>query len=230
MSQEKIETKQRILNAAKKLFSDKGFSATSIREIAETAKANVSAVSYHFESKQGLYWALLEEAFDWLEGGVRKVAETSASPEEMTLGIFDFFNTDPTYLRSTMKSLLTENLDMNSDATAERTAKKFSTTPGVPGYSYFVNFLKKHLPDDIPEEAVFWIVNSIFTSTVHLALMSTTSKFRMMESTLKSCSGEFCKLHLSHLCAASIEYGQKHAKELADSIQIPAFQPALENA
>ncbi|MDY0396983.1 forespore capture DNA-binding protein RefZ [Virgibacillus halophilus] len=35
-------------------FSKKGFSGTSVRDIADKASVNVSAISYHFKGKQGL--------------------------------------------------------------------------------------------------------------------------------------------------------------------------------
>lgn len=46
--------KRRILDAAQKLFADKGFDAVSIRDITQLAKANVAAINYHFGSRDGL--------------------------------------------------------------------------------------------------------------------------------------------------------------------------------
>jgi len=46
---------ERILTAAKKLFAEKGFSGTSIREITEEAHCNLAAVNYHFHGKENLY-------------------------------------------------------------------------------------------------------------------------------------------------------------------------------
>lgn len=46
---------QRLLDAAEKLFAEKGFGTTSVREITTAAKCNVAAVNYHFGNKQNLY-------------------------------------------------------------------------------------------------------------------------------------------------------------------------------
>ena len=54
-----IATKARILDAAERLFADRGFDATSLRTITADAKVNLAAVNYHFGSKAGL----LEEVF-----------------------------------------------------------------------------------------------------------------------------------------------------------------------
>jgi AcrR family transcriptional regulator len=50
-----------LLHAALRLFSEKGFAKTSIREIAQAAGANVAAISYYFGDKAGLYKAVFTE-------------------------------------------------------------------------------------------------------------------------------------------------------------------------
>lgn len=48
-------TRERILDAAERLFSEKGFDATSIRDITTDAECNLAAVNYHFGGKDKLY-------------------------------------------------------------------------------------------------------------------------------------------------------------------------------
>ncbi len=48
-------THEALLEAAERLFSDKGYDAVGIREIAEQAGANIAAIKYHFGSKSNLY-------------------------------------------------------------------------------------------------------------------------------------------------------------------------------
>jgi AcrR family transcriptional regulator len=50
----KQNMKEAILGAAELLFSENGFNAVSIRDIAEEAGANPGSVTYHFKSKDGL--------------------------------------------------------------------------------------------------------------------------------------------------------------------------------
>src|SRR5690606_26393251 len=54
-------TKQLLLQAAKRLFAAKGFDGTTVKEISDEAGVNVSLVSYYFDSKEGLYRACLCE-------------------------------------------------------------------------------------------------------------------------------------------------------------------------
>jgi TetR/AcrR family transcriptional regulator, regulator of cefoperazone and chloramphenicol sensitivity len=55
------EARQLLLHAALRLFSEKGFSKTSTREIALAAGANIGAISYYFGDKAGLYRAAFTE-------------------------------------------------------------------------------------------------------------------------------------------------------------------------
>ncbi len=49
------DTRDRILAAAQRLFAEKGFDATSVRDITTEAGCNVASVNYHFGGKDNLY-------------------------------------------------------------------------------------------------------------------------------------------------------------------------------
>lgn len=57
------DTRVRLLHAALQLFSEKGFTQTSVRAIAEAAGTNVAAIAYHFGDKARLYTATFYEPF-----------------------------------------------------------------------------------------------------------------------------------------------------------------------
>ncbi len=65
-------TKKNIYNAAIFLFNTKGFSGTSVREIAKQANVNSALISYYFKSKQGLLESLMETFYD---GYVEKIEQ-----------------------------------------------------------------------------------------------------------------------------------------------------------
>ena len=54
-------TRKHILDAALRLFSERGFARTSVRDIAEAAGITDAAIYYHFASKRDLFEALFEE-------------------------------------------------------------------------------------------------------------------------------------------------------------------------
>jgi AcrR family transcriptional regulator len=57
------ETKDRILDVAERLFADRGYPATSLRDITAEAGVNLASVNYHFGTKEALLAALLDRRF-----------------------------------------------------------------------------------------------------------------------------------------------------------------------
>ncbi|MFW5735641.1 MAG: CerR family C-terminal domain-containing protein [Oceanidesulfovibrio sp.] len=62
MTQIQKDTRQALLDAACRLFSEHGFDAVSTRMIAETAEVNLGGIHYHFGSKEQLYVAAFQHA------------------------------------------------------------------------------------------------------------------------------------------------------------------------
>ena len=61
---EKINTRDKILEAAIELFAEKGFNGTTTKEIAEAADVNESLIFRHFSTKRDLYGAIIEKKID----------------------------------------------------------------------------------------------------------------------------------------------------------------------
>jgi len=64
----------KILNTARKLFSEKGFDAVSIADLSRAAAVNRAMLYYYFDDKRSLYRAVIREAMDnlkalWEPGG-----------------------------------------------------------------------------------------------------------------------------------------------------------------
>lgn len=53
----------RLLEAAERLFAEKGFDGTSIRDITSSAGCNLAAVNYHFGNKDNLYLEVFRKRF-----------------------------------------------------------------------------------------------------------------------------------------------------------------------
>jgi len=67
------DSRSRLLEAAIPLFAEKGFSAVSIRELAEKAGVNSALISYHFGGKEGLYNAVLDFQFSRITIAISKI-------------------------------------------------------------------------------------------------------------------------------------------------------------
>ena len=76
-------TEEKIIIAARKLFTQKGFSATRTRDIADEAGINLALLNYYFRSKQNLFQIIIEEKFDVLFGMISPIlSDASISLEE----------------------------------------------------------------------------------------------------------------------------------------------------
>lgn len=62
-----VDTREALLDAAEKLFSEHGIQASSLRAITHQAGANLAAVHYHFGSKEGLVRAVFSRRLKPME-------------------------------------------------------------------------------------------------------------------------------------------------------------------
>jgi AcrR family transcriptional regulator len=78
------ETRERLLNAAERLFSERGFKGVTVREICREARANVAAVNYHFGDKLGLYRQVLRGAIEAMRSATEAARQAGAgqTPDE----------------------------------------------------------------------------------------------------------------------------------------------------
>src|SRR6188508_1502795 len=52
---ESAATRERLLDAAERLFAERGFRNASVRDITRESSCNIAAVNYHFGGKANLY-------------------------------------------------------------------------------------------------------------------------------------------------------------------------------
>jgi AcrR family transcriptional regulator len=78
-------TRAALIHAGLKLFGSQGFGATSTREIAALAKANIGSIAYHFGGKDGLHAACADyivETIQAIAGPALAEAATSIKDAE----------------------------------------------------------------------------------------------------------------------------------------------------
>ncbi len=83
-------TRESLLKAAKKLFSQKGYDGTSVKELSDEAKVNISLTSYHFGGKEGLYRSCLEKFGTDLLAETERLLRPPESPDEFKLRLHMF--------------------------------------------------------------------------------------------------------------------------------------------
>jgi len=76
-------TRDEILTAAAQIFSQKGFHATSMQDIAEAVNLQKASLYHHISSKQEILVDVLDRALDLLIANMEEVMNQPLPPDEM---------------------------------------------------------------------------------------------------------------------------------------------------
>jgi TetR/AcrR family transcriptional regulator len=74
--------REMIMEEAEKIFAERGFYGSSIRDIAKACGSNVALIYYYFKDKEDLYEKILDETFRKLHGIVYKSMESTEKEDE----------------------------------------------------------------------------------------------------------------------------------------------------
>jgi len=89
-------TRELLLQRAKKVFFDKGFEGATVKDLADAAGVNVSLVSYYFGGKEGLFKECLtrygQERFEFAERMLASADPNSLTPEDFKLRLTLFLS------------------------------------------------------------------------------------------------------------------------------------------
>lgn len=77
-----LDPKERLMETAIDLFATKGFSGTSIRDIANSMGVSVSSIYHYFGNKEGLWVAILRHSVEGLPATLREVCAMDMEPLE----------------------------------------------------------------------------------------------------------------------------------------------------
>jgi TetR/AcrR family transcriptional regulator len=89
----KDETRELLIKVARDLFAKHGLDGVTVRDIAEKAGVNVASISYHFEGKEGLYKAVVEEFAKAKQTKAQGIFRPVQSAEEFKI-LFRLFVTE----------------------------------------------------------------------------------------------------------------------------------------
>jgi TetR/AcrR family transcriptional regulator len=109
-----------ILDAAERLFAERGYDATSLTEVGAAAGVSRGTPGYFFGSKAELYRAVLERAFTEVREAVRagraRALASSQAPEAILAGAvsdyFDFLAARPNFIRLIEREALSGALQL----------------------------------------------------------------------------------------------------------------------
>jgi AcrR family transcriptional regulator len=92
MTTAEISTEEKIIEAARMIFTKKGFLATTVRDIAAEADINVASVNYYFRSKEKLFAIIMDETvkklFDKIEPVLNDETTSLSTKIEICVGYY----------------------------------------------------------------------------------------------------------------------------------------------
>lgn len=114
------DARQIILESAIREFARKGYSGASVQDILKETGLSKPTLYYYFESKAGLFRAILDFAFDESLVGMQekvKAARTARGKlEGVALAIFDFARKNPQLLRLVLGSTFAAAEEIPADS------------------------------------------------------------------------------------------------------------------
>jgi len=103
-------TRERVVDAATKLFAEKGHTGVSLQDIADGSGIGISSVSGLFSDVDELYGAVLETEFGLYAARMGAVFEGDGSPQEKTelfaLAMYDIHKQSPCFFPLFYRELL----------------------------------------------------------------------------------------------------------------------------
>jgi AcrR family transcriptional regulator len=84
-------TNKLLMDAALRVFTEKGFAGASTREIVEICGVTKPTLYYHFGSKDNLYRSILEEIFERFNREIARIAAEELPPRTKLLNVIRFY-------------------------------------------------------------------------------------------------------------------------------------------
>ncbi len=170
---ESMDTKERILYVAHKLFADKGLHGASIRDIAKEADVNVSAINYHFSNKETLYASTIAASMEQTSADIEGLYLEGMSTDELARKIYYYFIENSDDLKTAFKLFLSSQEDHFCNSPDENII-------GPPGALVIFKCLQNEIKT-ANQEDLFWAVRTIFTHVVHKSILMSTNCHTVMQ-------------------------------------------------
>lgn len=82
LNKHKENTPEKIKDSARKLFTLRGYSSTTIRDIAKESNVNIALINYYYRSKDNLFRMIMEESFEQLFSYIEPIINNKNSSLE----------------------------------------------------------------------------------------------------------------------------------------------------
>ena len=157
MNTEELSTEDKILIAASKVFTEKGFSGTRTRDIAEEAGINLALLNYYFRTKEKLFEQVMKVKIVLLFGQIIPIVtnEKTSLDKKIDLASEKYFD------------ILTKNPNLPIFVLSE-IQKKTSDVKSILPFEKVLNnsYLMKQIKERKPEVNPFHFLLNFLSMTV----------------------------------------------------------------
>lgn len=174
-----MDTREQILEAAWKLFAEKGFEDVSVRDVTNEAGVNLASVSYHFGGKEGLIQETVKRCMNPINeyrlrlykeaveksGGAKNVSLRDIANALMRPAVMP----EECGVRSSLLMRLAARYLIESDYAIPAVSRKLYTE----AFQTFARALIMHFPKMTPVQAVKHIILASGTVVYYHALAKT---------------------------------------------------------
>lgn len=118
------EGEQKLLDAAERLFADKGFDAVSIKQVADAAGISKATIFHYFDNKEALYLAVVRRSCDGILQ-VLSALTSSADKDPLTkLAIYRQRDLEETMSHSNVVRLVLRELTYGHEDKSQRLSQE----------------------------------------------------------------------------------------------------------
>lgn len=197
------DTRQQLLDTAGPLFAERGFRATTVREICDAARANQAAINYHFRDKENLYIECVRHAAAVCTSRTPMPAWPDGTPPQEKLRAFVrmFLNRvavdhEPAW----HAQLIMREMLLPTQACAE-----FVKDYVQPTISVLRGILAELLPESVPERKRMLVGFSIVGQILHYRSARPVLSLLVGLETFRSFDVETLTEHITAFSLAAVE-------------------------
>jgi AcrR family transcriptional regulator len=136
-------SKDKVIKAAIRVFSKKGYDGASVREIAASARLTKPMIYYHFKNKKDLYQYLLESHIETLQQGLFSILQADQEPVSTLGRIIDLF--DDTFRSSPEMFYLIQRETTGEGRLVDVLTKKYFSQMNIRMAQFFKNGIRKNV-------------------------------------------------------------------------------------
>ncbi len=172
MTEKELSTEEKILLSASKVFTEKGFSGTRTRDIAEEAGINLALLNYYFRSKEKLFEQVMKVKIVLLFGQILPIVtnENTTLEEKIDLASEKYFE------------ILSKNPNLPLFVISEIQKKNSFITKIIPINKIFENsIIIKQIKEKRPEiNPLHYLVNFLGMTIFPFVAKSVFNTFELM--------------------------------------------------